>query len=64
MYYLFSDDEHSNIALESKTIKKALKEAKDRFSIKGKLKLITHCGYDKVYKLISSDYRFTLTIVF
>lgn len=34
-YILFSDDEFFHIELESKTIRKALTEVKDRFCIKG-----------------------------
>lgn len=60
MYYLFSDDEYFHIECESKTIRTVLKEVKDRFRIIGKLKCICHVGSIREYKLIGSDYTFTI----
>ncbi len=64
MDYRFTDDEFFNIPLESTTLRKALREAKDRFSIKGKLKCIFICGYYREYRLLGSDYSFLINGVY
>lgn len=63
-YILFSDDEFFNIELEAKTIRMALREAKDRFCTKGKLRKTKEYSNIMRYKLINSDYTFTLTLVY
>jgi len=63
-YILFSDDEFFHIELESKTIRKALKEVKDRFCIKGKLRKRKEYSNIKEYKLINSDYSFELKFIY
>ncbi len=63
-YILFTDDELFHIELQSKTIRAALREAKDRFSIKGKLRKTKEYSNIMEYKLINSDYKFELKLVY
>lgn len=57
---LFCDDELFNIELESRSIRSAVREAKDRFRIIGRVRRTGHYGNIFEYKLVGSDYGFTL----
>lgn len=64
MYYLFSDDEHWHVECASKTIREVLKEVKDRFQIKGRLRCTAEHRNIKEYRLMGSDYGFAIAIVY
>lgn len=63
-YYIFSDDEYFNREIQAKSWREALKQARDMFQIKGRLLKKVECGYCREYRLIGSDYGFTLRVVF
>lgn len=57
---LFTDSEHFN---KDVTGVKNLSDIKDQFQIKGDLKKVSFYSNKVVYKLINSDYEFTLTLI-
>ena len=57
---LFTDSEHFN---KNVTGVKNLSDIKDQFQIKGDLKKVSFYSSKVVYKLINSDYEFTLTLI-
>lgn len=57
---LFTDSEFFNKEI---TGVKNLKDIKELFSIKGDLKLHSNVQNEYEYRLIKSDYKFTLTII-
>ena len=63
MKYLFSDDEHYHIECEAESLRKVLKEVKDRFRIIGKLRCTLTVGNLREYRLIGGSYGFALIIV-
>ena len=60
MYYLFSDNEVWHREITATSWRSAIKQAKDWFSIKGKIRCINHFGNVKQYLLIGTDYIFEL----
>ena len=57
---LFTDSEYFNKDI---TGVKSLSDIKDRFQIKGNLKKVSFYSNKVAYKLINSDYEFTLTLI-
>ena len=57
---LFTDSEHFN---KDVTGVKNLSDIKDQFQIKGNLKKVSFYDNKVVYKLVNSDYVFTLTLI-
>ena len=57
---LFTDSEYFNKDI---TGVKGLSDIKDRFQIKGNLKKVSFYSNKVAYKLINSDYEFTLTLI-
>lgn len=58
-YYLFTDDEFFNKEIPANSYRQALKICRDWFQIKGRLRIISHCGDRKTYSL-SKNYQFDL----
>ena len=64
MYFLFSDDEFLNSVVYAKSWREALKETRDKFSIKGRLRIKTQCDDYRVYSLDdSAGYQFKLKMM-
>lgn len=60
-HYILQDDEFFSYRIEANSFRGAIKFMRDHLSMqKGRLKLITFCGNYKKYRLINSDYVFTL----
>lgn len=57
---LFTDSEYFNKDI---TGVKNLSGIRDQFQIKGNLKKVSFYSNKVVYKLINSDYKFTLTLI-
>lgn len=63
MYFLFTDDENFHYELSAKTFLGAVREAKGIFSIKGRVRCVQDTGDSKEYRLINSDYSFSIRMV-
>ena len=60
MYYLFTDDEVWQDVIEAKSFRGALKIARDRYRIRGRIVLTFHVGYSKEWRLAGTTYGFIL----
>ena len=58
--YFFSDDEVFNVEIKATSYRAAIAQARDRFQIKGRIRLTAHIGNLKEWSLSVSGYKFDL----
>ena len=61
--YLFNDEEHFNYEIMATSWRDAIAQARDIFSIKGRIVLVSHVGATKAWNMSVSGYQFMLTLV-